>query len=111
MITKATAPRALRVAARQLAEALRTGRCPADRAFDRFLPGRLRVVSSLYWSPLAVAQRSAKWFTDDGGCSVVDIGSGAGKFCVAGALFGKCRFTGLEQRPSLVRSAQALARL
>jgi len=40
---------------------------------------------------------------------VVDIGSGAGKFCVAGALFGKCRFIGLEKYSSLVTSARALA--
>lgn len=104
-------PRTLRLAARQFAEAFQTDSCPADRGFDRFLPERLRVVSPLYWSPLAVAQRSAEWFTDAGVHSVVDIGSGAGKFCVAGALFGQCRFTGLEQRPFLVRSARALARL
>ncbi len=68
-------------------------------------------MAPLYWSPLAVAQKSAEWFADAGVRSVVDIGSGAGKFCVAAALFGQCRFTGLEQRPFLVRSARALARL
>jgi hypothetical protein len=104
-------PRELRLAARELAERLQTDSCPADRAFDRFLPERLRAVSPVYWSPLAVARRAAEWFSDAGVHSVVDIGSGAGKFCVAGALFGQCRFTGLEQRPFLVRSARALARL
>jgi len=43
--------------------------------------------------------------------AVVDIGAGAGKFCVAGALFGKCRFIGLEQYSSLVTSARALVDL
>ena len=41
--------------------------------------------------------------------SVVDIGSGAGKFCVAAALGSGCRFTGLEQRPRLVAAARTLA--
>lgn len=104
-------PRVLRRAARELAETLQADSCPADRAFDRFLPDRLRAVSPFYWSPLAVAQRAAEWFSDAGVHSVVDIGSGAGKFCVAGALFGQCHFTGLEQRAFLVRSARNLARL
>ena len=73
--------RTLRVAARQLAEVMHSDRCAADRAFDHFLPERLRVVSPFYWSPLAVAQRAAEWFTDAGVHTVVDIGSGAGKFC------------------------------
>jgi len=41
--------------------------------------------------------------------TVVDIGSGAGKFCVAGALLTRCRFIGLEQRGSLVAAARELA--
>lgn len=98
-------------AARHLAEVLRRGSCPADRYFDRFLPEDLRVVSRQYWTPLAVAKRVAEWLDDLGVRTVVDIGSGAGKFCVVAALVGNCRYTGLEQRRSLVASARALARL
>ena len=102
---------ALRLAAQPVAAALRTGRCPADRAFDRFLPEHLRVVSHQYWTPLVVAQRAAAWFDDLRIRTVVDIGSGVGKFCVAAALMGHCRVTGLEQRPSLVASARTLTRV
>ena len=98
-------------AAQDLAEAMRAGTCPNDRSFDRFLPEPLRLVSPEYWTPLAVAKRSVEWLEDFGIRTVVDIGSGAGKFCVAGALFGKCRFIGLEKYPSLVTSARALADL
>jgi hypothetical protein len=98
-------------AAHSLAEAMRTGSCPNDRSFDRFLPEPLRIVSPEYWTPLAVAKRAAEWIEDLGVRTVVDIGSGAGKFCVAGALFGKCQFSGLEQYSSLVTSARALADL
>jgi tRNA1(Val) A37 N6-methylase TrmN6 len=58
-----------------------------------------------------VARRAAEWFAETGVRTVADIGSGAGKFCVAGALSGPCRFTGLEQRPFLIKSARQLARL
>ena len=104
-------PRTLRRAARQFAHDVHRDGCPTDRAFDRFLPESLRQLSSQYWSPLVVARRAAEWFDDAGVQRVVDIGSGAGKFCVAGALFGRCSFTGLEERPFLVKSARRLARL
>jgi SAM-dependent methyltransferase len=94
-----------------VAEALRTGSCPADRVFDRFLPDELRVMSNQYWTPLVVAKRAAEWLDDLNVRTVVDIGSGAGKFCVAAALAGHCHFTGLEQRSQLVASARTLARL
>ncbi len=102
---------ALEQAARQVAEALGVGLCPRDRAFDRFLPDELQAVSCQHWTPLIVAKRAAAWFYDFNIRTVADIGSGAGKFCVAAALFGRCHFTGLEQRPQLVTAARALARL
>ena len=98
-----------RIAARHLAEALRTEHCPTDRTFDRFLPEDLRAVSTQYWTPLSVAKRAAEWLDDLNVRHVVDIGSGAGKFCVVAALVGRAQFTGLEQRSSLVASARALA--
>jgi SAM-dependent methyltransferase len=99
----------LRIAARHVAAALRTENCPTDREFDRFLPEDLRAVSDDYWTPLSVAKRAAEWLDDLNIRNVVDIGSGPGKFCVAAALVGRARFTGIEQRSSLVASARALA--
>lgn len=102
---------ALQFAPQRVAEALRAGRCPPDRAFDRFLPDELRAVSGQYWTPLVVTKRAAEWFDDLNVRSVVDIGSGAGKFCVAAALAGHCHFIGLEQRSRLAASARTLARV
>ena len=94
-----------------IAMAMRTGMCPVDRAFDRFFPDELRLVSSQYWTPLAVAMRAAEWLEEARVRTVVDIGSGAGKFCVAAALASGCHFTGIEQRPRLVAAARDLARV
>ena len=85
---------ALRFAAQRVAEALRTGICPADRAFDRFLPDDLRVVSAQCWTPLMVAKHAAQWLDDLNVQTVVDIGSGVGKFCVAAALVRNCTSPG-----------------
>lgn len=78
--------------------------------FDQFLPDELRAVSDQYWTPLAVIQRAAEWLDEFNVRTVLDIGSGSGKFCIAAALGTHCHFTGLEQRPRLVAAARTLAR-
>jgi hypothetical protein len=100
---------ASRRAAQHVADTLRTDPRPSDRAFDRFLPADLRDASMLYWTPLRVVKRAAEWLDDVHARHVVDVGSGAGKFCVAGALVCEAQFTGLEQSGSLVASATQLA--
>ena len=59
-------------------------------------PKGLRGVSGQHWTQLVVAKRAAEWLDALRIRIVVDIGSGVGKFCVAAALVGHCRFTGLE---------------
>lgn len=95
--------------AAEASAALRRGDPAADAAFDRLLPAELRKVSSDYWTPMSVIRRVAGWLRTERVDSVVDIGSGAGKFCVATALLTSCRVVGLEQRPSLVAAARSLA--
>lgn len=87
------------------------GRWPTDAAFDALLPTEAREVSDRYWTPVAVAVQAAAWFDQFGIDTVLDVGSGVGKFCVAAALAGRRprRFLGLEQRPRLVAAARALA--
>lgn len=94
----------------EIARSLQAGGCADDRRFDSILPRRWRAASSRYWTPLAVVARAAAWLDELGVRSVVDIGSGAGKFCVAGALLGRAHFIGVEQRAELVATARVLAR-
>ncbi len=89
---------------------LRQKRAPDDRAFDLFLPRELRALADQHWSPLSVAVRTAEWIDDLGVATVLDVGAGAGKLCVAAALASHARFIGVEQRPHLVASARELAR-
>lgn len=94
---------------RRAATVLRDHGWLSDTDFDQFLPRELRVVSSIFWSRLAVARRAAEWITELGVRSVVDVGSGAGKFCVAAALATDASYVGIEQRPRLVQAASDLA--
>ena len=60
------APSPMKSAAQRLAAMMRTGSCPNDQSFDRFLPEPLRLVSPEYWTPLAVVKRAADWLEDRG---------------------------------------------
>jgi hypothetical protein len=83
----------------------------ADAHFDRFLTPNLRAISAQSWSPLEVAARASQWFTELRINSVVDVGSGVGKFCIAAAAGSRCRFIGIERHPQLVDVANELSRL
>jgi predicted RNA methylase len=99
-------------AASVVAERLQAGEPVPEPAFDRFPLPRLRQVAALHWTPLAVTQRVARWIEELGIESVVDLGSGAGKFCVATAVAApRCRFVGIEQRPWLADAARDLAQV
>ena len=96
--------------AARVAQLVRRGNCWSERWVDQFLPTDLRRLSSQHWTPLPVTRRAAQWIRELGIGSMVDIGSGVGKFCVATALAAEdCTFVGVEQRPRLVREAARLA--
>lgn len=89
--------------------ALLGGEACDDASFDAFIPVQDRAVSEEYWTPLQVAVRVAKWLDERGVRSVVDVGSGVGKFCVAAALCGRFECIGIEHRQRLVAAARHLA--
>lgn len=93
----------------QLARALRTGYDVPDGAFDSCLPKELQAVSDQHWTPLDVVRQVSTWIEQLRIRTVVDVGSGAGKFCVAAALCSGARFVGVEQRQRLVDAARQLA--
>jgi SAM-dependent methyltransferase len=94
----------------EIAQAIRAGSCPSDEVFDRFLPRALRPLSRRHWTPVSIALRVAGWLEDQGVRTVVDLGSGSGKFCVAAALASRCSFVGIEERPRFVAASRTLAR-
>jgi predicted RNA methylase len=69
----------------------------------------VRRPSARYWTQVGVAIRVVRWLAEVSARSVLDVGAGAGKFCVVGALGSRMTFTGVEQRASLVEAARELA--
>jgi SAM-dependent methyltransferase len=92
-----------------LREGLRS-RSLEDREFDWVYPPHIQRVSRKFWTPLAVAWRAAARLDALNAARVLDIGSGAGKFCIAAAaLAPHIAFVGVEQRPHLVATARDVA--
>lgn len=89
--------------------AVRRGDDVPDRDFDDVYPPRVRALSAQHWTPVAVARRAAAWLAAAPGARVLDVGAGAGKFCLVGALATPGAFTGVERRGALVAVARAVA--
>lgn len=84
---------------------LREGKL-SDAEFDQVYPHAVRAVSTTFWSPVMVAARAAALLVDSGATHILDVGAGAGKFCIVGALATEARFTGVEHREHLVHAAR-----
>jgi predicted RNA methylase len=88
---------------------LRAGELVPDADFDACLPAFVRAPSRRHWTQVEVVVSAARWLKEYGVRSVLDVGSGAGKFCVVGALSSAMSFTGLETREHLVVAARELS--
>ena len=80
-----------------------------DLHFCQLYPLSVQRFDSLHWSPLQVISRAVKFLVNKPNAKVLDIGSGSGKFCLAGAYFNPSAFFyGVEQREDLVECAQTV---
>jgi protein-L-isoaspartate O-methyltransferase len=93
----------------RLAHKIRNDEYVLDSEFDQLYADRIRSLSIVHWTPVNVAVRVAMFATQDGQKRVLDVGSGAGKFCSIGALLSEATFVGVEQREYLVEASNELA--
>jgi hypothetical protein len=94
----------------ELLRGLAAGEEAADRDLDRVYPEAVRKLSRTHWTPVEAARRAAQWLVTRPGAKILDVGSGAGKFCIVGALVTQGEFTGVERHAPLVAVATAVAR-
>jgi len=74
----------------------------SDGEFDSLFPIHIRRLSGIHWTPLNVASLAAQFLAPDANSRIVDIGAGVGKFCIAGSMYSKGTYTGIEQRKNFV---------
>jgi hypothetical protein len=84
-----------------LFELAQSGEPMEDSRFDRIYPSEIRKLAKEQFSPVEVCRAAATWLAEDAGAQVLDIGSGAGKFCMVGAVCTGRFFTGVEQQSPL----------
>jgi predicted RNA methylase len=80
-----------------------------DGAFDVVYPSWARRASARFWTPVRVALEAADLLKQAGAKTVLDVGSGVGKFVVVARLASGLDMTGVEQRPRLVNAARDAA--
>lgn len=81
----------------------------SDQLFDQLYPLSVQRLSARHWTPLEVAGKAARFLADREGARILDIGSGAGKFCLSAAYFQpSAGFWGIEQRQHLLHHADAV---
>jgi SAM-dependent methyltransferase len=73
-----------------------------DAEFDEIYPLKMRRLAEKHFTPVQVAKTASAFLVGEPGAKVLDIGSGAGKFCIVGALNSNGHFTGIEQRLAMV---------
>ncbi|MEN9684990.1 MAG: hypothetical protein RLZZ28_776 [Bacteroidota bacterium] len=80
----------------------------SDDQFNQLFPAHFHSQINMHWTPLAIAKKAVEFLTLQKSNKVLDIGSGAGKFCLAAAFYRPdCFFTGVEQRKELVEAAES----
>jgi SAM-dependent methyltransferase len=85
----------------------------SDGQFNELYPHSIQLMAKRHWTPLHIAKLATDFLAENQGAKILDIGSGAGKFCLAGALYNPgVKFYGVEQRKYLIdHAAHAQKRL
>ena len=79
-----------------------------DARLHQLYPKPVRAQARMHWSPLYIAQKVVSYLAPNDTVKILDIGSGVGKFCLAGAFYKpSVSFFGVEQRKNLVEYAEA----
>lgn len=80
--------------------------------FCQLYPIPIQQLDKKHWSPLIVVNRVVNILVNKPGVKILDVGSGTGKFCLAGAYYKpQAYFFGVEQRKDLVNHAERVKEL
>jgi hypothetical protein len=80
-----------------------------DSEFDIIYSNEMKKVSEIHFSPIEVSKIAARFLVDKIGVRILDVGAGAGKFCMIGSACTEGIFTGVEQREHLHDLAKNIA--
>ncbi|HWB27783.1 MAG TPA: methyltransferase domain-containing protein [Chitinophagaceae bacterium] len=79
----------------------------SDKKFNKLYPPYIQQLARKHWTPLEVCKLAAEFLVTGDGVKILDIGSGAGKFCIAAAYYQpNAIYYGVEQRQNLALHAE-----
>ena len=96
--------------AKAVVRRLRGGEIVSDETFDEVFPEAVRRVSEVHWTPVEVAFRAARLLAPARSARIIDVGAGAGKFCLVAAGATGADVHGVERSPYLASVAREAAR-
>jgi len=80
----------------------------SDAKLNQLYPQPIRSKARMHWSPLHIIKKATNFLASSDTIKLLDIGSGVGTFCLAGAFYKpSVTFFGVEQRKKLVAHAKA----
>jgi SAM-dependent methyltransferase len=83
-----------------------------DLQLNKLYPEPIQSLAHRHWTPLNIVQMAAPFLVTHPGVKVLDIGSGVGKFCLAGAYYKPyASFFGVEQRKDLIAHGEKARRI
>ncbi len=82
-----------------------------DEQFDSIYPEAIQQLAEDHFTPIEVIRIASQFLVQRAGTRVLDIGSGAGKFCLVGATCTKGHFTGVELRENLHSAANQVVQV
>lgn len=83
-----------------------------EAQFIQLYPLAVQQLNEVHWTPLMVAYKALQFLKTKPGDKILDIGSGIGKFCLAGAYYKpQAFFYGIEQRKTLTEYARSAKEL
>jgi SAM-dependent methyltransferase len=91
-------------------ERLKRNEIIGDEEFNNIYPEQIQELDIKHWTPVSVAKTAAGYLTGSPGTKVLDIGSGAGKFCMIGSAITNGHFTGVEYRENLYGLSKEMAK-
>ncbi len=81
----------------------------SNEVFDAIFSPEIKALSDRHWTTVFIAKISADYFCNQKHAKVLDIGSGAGKFCFVGAtLHPKSEFHGVDIRQNLIDASNEI---
>ncbi len=81
-----------------------------DSEFDLIYPLKIKKASEIHFTPIKVAKVAAQYLANGKDTKILDVGAGAGKFCMIGSACTEAHFIGVEQRKNLCTTATLISK-